>query len=71
LPESVNEPAFRDVCSKSKKWFLGQENCFVGTVPTKHSGRNCEYFQCAENATISEPGQFRAPGAIRRAGLQQ
>src|SRR5215475_9333686 len=48
LPGSVNEPTFRDVCSRSGKWFLGRENCFVEAVATKHSGRNCEYFQGTE-----------------------
>src|SRR6185312_5354946 len=42
---SVNEATFRDVCSKGRKWFLGQENCFVGAVPTKQLRQNCEFFQ--------------------------
>src|SRR5262249_7239772 len=59
VAQKASEATFRDVCSPSRKWFRGGENCFVAAFPTKHSGRNCEYFQCAENARISVPEKFR------------
>ncbi|WP_210419117.1 hypothetical protein, partial [Bradyrhizobium sp. NAS80.1] len=37
LDQSVNEPTFRDVCTKSGKWFRALLNCFVGQNATKHS----------------------------------
>jgi hypothetical protein len=70
LPESVNGAAFLDVCSKSRKWFLGRENCFVAVRATKHSRQNREYFQCTENARISDAEKFPHSdplfGSVRR-----
>jgi hypothetical protein len=37
VAQIVNEPAFRDVCAKSGKWFHAQENCFVAAAATKQS----------------------------------
>jgi hypothetical protein len=62
LPQSVNEAKFLDVCSKRGKWFRAQKNCFVAARATKHSGQNREYFQCAENAGISDAEKFPHSG---------
>jgi hypothetical protein len=45
LGEIVNEPTFRDVCTKSGKWFRGPENCFVGPPATKQAGMKFQQFQ--------------------------
>src|SRR3954451_14849167 len=49
LDQSVNEPTFRDVCTKSGKWFRAPPNCFVGLTATKHSRQKSVQFQCTEN----------------------
>src|SRR6185312_6744464 len=57
--------SFRTSAPKEENGFVQGENCFVTAFATKHTRRNCEYFQCAENAVISV-GQKFLP---RRIGL--
>src|SRR6266568_6880433 len=40
----VSQTTFRDVCTKSRKWFHARENCFVAGLATKHSGENASNF---------------------------
>jgi hypothetical protein len=58
LPRSVNEATFRDVCSKSGKWFRAKKNCFVAARGTKYSEEKYQSFQSMENTGISERHNF-------------
>src|ERR1700722_14487338 len=49
---------FRTSAPKEENGFVQGENCFVAGLATKHTRRNCEYFQCAENAVISAGRKF-------------
>src|SRR5689334_18827895 len=53
LDQSVTEPTFRDVCTKSGKWFRPLQICFVGPSATKHSGQKSVQFQCTENTVLT------------------
>src|SRR3954463_9835410 len=57
--QSVNEPTFRDVCTKRGKWFRAPSNCFVGLAATKHSGQKSVEFQCTENTGVGNGGGRR------------
>src|ERR1051325_2456145 len=58
LPEVLISQGFRTSARKEKNVFMHGENCFVVAFATKHTRRNCEYFQCAENAIISAGQKF-------------
>src|SRR6185312_2699052 len=59
LPEVLMSQGFRTSARKEKNGFVHGENCFVAAFATKHTRRNCEYFQCVENAFISAGQKFR------------
>src|ERR1700761_5196951 len=57
LGQIVTEPTFRDVCTKSGKWFRAQENCFVAAGATKHSDRKCQQFELDKFKVVLPPGK--------------